>query len=53
MLRGSPNHKQVCGVNAEICREVAEECEKFDDDVMSQVTEKARACAESCERMAG
>ena len=41
MLRGSPNHKTTCGVNAEICREVAEECGKFDDDVMNKVVEAA------------
>ena len=52
MLRGSPNHKKTCGVNARICREVAEECGRFDDDAMKKVTETATRCAESCERMA-
>ncbi|MFP4623321.1 MAG: four-helix bundle copper-binding protein [Gemmatimonadota bacterium] len=52
MLRGSPNHKRVCGVNARLCRDVAEEAGKFDDDVMKKVREVAAACAESCERMA-
>lgn len=53
MLRGSPNHRKTCGVNAELCRQVAEECGKFDDEVMEKVAELATACAESCEKMAG
>lgn len=53
MLRGSPNHKKVCGLNGEICREVAEACSSFDDDVMKKVVESATRCAESCEAMAG
>ena len=52
MLRGSPNHRKTCRVNAEICREVADECAKFDDEVMKQVGDTAARCAESCEAMA-
>ncbi|NIP81500.1 MAG: hypothetical protein GWM90_20710 [Gemmatimonadetes bacterium] len=52
MLRGSPNHRQVCSVSARICREVAEECSVFDDEVMRQVVEVTTACAETCEAMA-
>lgn len=52
MLRGSPNHKKTCGLNAEICREVAEECGKFDDEPMQRVVQMATRCAESCEAMA-
>jgi hypothetical protein len=53
MLRGSPNHKKTCAVNAEFCREVARECARFeDDDVMQKVVEVTTACAESCEQMA-
>ncbi|MEJ2504001.1 MAG: four-helix bundle copper-binding protein, partial [Gemmatimonadota bacterium] len=53
MLRGSPNHGQTCGVCGRICREVAEECGRFDDDAMARVVEAAERCAESCEAMAG
>ena len=53
MLRGSPNHRKVCGTCAEICREVARECGEFDDDAMSQVVATVTGCAEACEAMAG
>ena len=53
MLRGSPNHKRTCGVCAEVCREVAEECERFDDEPMTKMARVATECAESCEKMAG
>jgi hypothetical protein len=52
MLRGSPNHKKTCGLNAEICREVARECGKFDDEPMNKMARVATECAESCEKMA-
>lgn len=52
MLRGSPNHKHTCGVNAKVCREVAKECSKFDDEPMKKMAEVAGSCAESCEKMA-
>jgi hypothetical protein len=53
MLRGSPNHRKTCGVCGQICREVAGECRRFDDDAMNRVVESAERCAESCEAMAG
>lgn len=53
MLRGSPNHTRVCALNAEICREVARECGKFDDEPMRRMVEIATECAETCEAMAG
>lgn len=53
MLRGSPNHRLVCRACAHSCREVAEECARFEDDPMKKMAEVATACAESCEAMAG
>lgn len=53
MLRGSPNHRKLCGTCAGICREVAKECGAFDDDVMKQVVRTATSCAEACEAVTG
>lgn len=53
MLRGSPNHSRTCALTAEICREVARECGKFDDEPMRRMVEIATGCAETCEAMAG
>lgn len=53
MLRGSPNHRKTCAVCGQICREVAAECGRFDDDVMARVVDAAERCAGSCEAMAG
>ncbi len=53
MLRGSPNHPKTCGLCADICREVVDNCRDFDDPVMKRVAEVATRCASACERMAG
>ena len=52
MLRGSDEHPRICAACAAICRRCADECDQFDDDVMSACAEECRRCAESCERMA-
>ncbi len=54
MLRGSELHGWVCGVCAEICKQCAEECEKFEADrQMERCAEVCAACTESCRQMAG
>ena len=54
MLRGSPAHRRVCEICAEVCDTCAVSCERFPDDtVVSECAKDCRRCAESCRKMAG
>lgn len=52
MLRQSPSHAAVCGVCAQLCRECAEDCARFEDKQMQACAESCRRCAASCADMA-
>lgn len=43
---------QVSRVCAQICRDCAEECAKFDSDVCQECAKICRECADKCESMA-
>lgn len=50
MLIGTEEHKQTCGVCAEVCEACAESCEKVGD--MKECADQCRRCSESCRAMA-
>nr|WP_230679886.1 four-helix bundle copper-binding protein [Pontibacter sp. 172403-2] len=43
---------QVSKVCAQVCRDCAEECAKFDSEVCQECAQICRECAEKCEAMA-
>lgn len=53
MLRGSDQHKAVCGTCADICEACAESCEKIGDEEMKYCAETCRKCAKTCREMSG
>lgn len=53
MLRGSAQHKAVCGTCADICEACAESCEKIGGEEMKNCAETCRKCAETCREMSG
>lgn len=53
MLRGSPTHKRICGICADICEQCAKECERFTEDArMQHCANLCHSCSHSCREMA-
>jgi hypothetical protein len=53
MLRGSDQHKAVCGICADICEACAESCEKIGSEEMKNCAEACRQCAKTCREISG
>lgn len=53
MLRGSDQHKAVCGTCADICEACAESCEKIGSEEMKNCAEACRQCAKTCREISG
>ena len=43
---------QVSRVCAQVCRDCADECAKFDSEVCQECAQRCRECADKCEAMA-
>ena len=51
MMRSAAAHVSVWSACAEVCLRCAEDCERFDDDLMKNCAAVCRRCAESCQLM--
>lgn len=50
MIIGTPHHRHVCAVCAEICLECADDCDRIGG--MDECVKTCHACAEACKAMA-
>ena len=53
MLLGSRHHARTCEVRADVCEACAEDCDQFEDDLMTRCADVCRYSAESCRELAG
>jgi hypothetical protein len=51
MLRSAAAHQSVWSACAELCLRCAEDCARFDDDLMRACAAACRRCAEFCQLM--